>query len=133
MTAGKPVADEVAIGLQVVVEVGQLPVVDGELGVRIAMRAGMRREVLRRDRHSRFLRASGEAACQCGDRGAFAMQRSIADDLGEPAIEIDAGSEAQIDADGAQLGRHEPAAGGGGPKGEIAILVIETAERSQRR
>ena len=79
------------------------------------MRAGVRREMLRRDRHSRLLRARGEAARERRDDGCFAMQRAVADDLSEAEVEIDARREAQVDADGAQLGGHEPAARAGRP------------------
>ena len=37
------------------------------------------------------------------------MKRAVADDLAHPVVEIDAGSERQVDAMHAQFGGHEPA------------------------
>ena len=123
--------DEVAVRLQVVVEIRELALVDGELRVRIAVRSGMRREVLRRDRHAGLLGARGEAARERRDGGSVAMQRAVADDLREAAVEIDARREAHVDADGAELGRHEPAAGAGRLQRELALLVVEPSERAK--
>ena len=131
--AGRPLRDEVAIRLQVVFEIGQLAIVDGELRVRVAMRAGVRREMLRRDRHARLLRARGEAARERRDGRCFAMQSAVADDFSEAEVEVHAGREAHVDADGAQLGGHEPAARAGRPERQIAVLVVEPAERAERR
>ena len=64
MTAARPLPIRSRYGVQVVVEVVELAVVDGELGVRIAVSAGVRREVLRRDGHPGPLGARREAARQ---------------------------------------------------------------------
>jgi hypothetical protein len=61
------------------------------------------------------------------------VQRAIADDLREPAVEIDAGREAQVDTYGAKLGRHEPTARGGDFERELALFVVKPAERAERR
>ena len=62
------------------------------------------------------------------------MQRAVADDLGEAAIEIDARREAHVDADGAQLGRHEPAARRRPPSSARSrSSSYSLPERAQRR
>ncbi len=127
------ICDEIAVRLQVVVEVRELAFVHGELRVRVAVRSGMRREMLRRDGHPRLLGARGEPARERRDDGSIAMQRAVADDLRETAVEIDARREAHVDADGAQLGRHEPTAGAGRLQREIAVLVVEPSELAKRR
>ncbi len=129
----KPVADEIAVRLQVVVEVRELALVHGKLRVRIAVRSGVRRKVLRRDRHAGLLGARGETARERRDGGGLAVQGAIADDLRQTAVEVDARREAQVDADRAQLCCHEPAAGAGRFERQVALLVVQPSQRTKRR
>ena len=93
----------------------------------------MRRKVFRRDRHPGFLGARRKTARERSDDAGLGMQRAIADDHREPAVEIDARREAQVDADGAKLGRHEPTARTGDFERELALFVVEPSQRTERR
>ena len=61
------------------------------------------------------------------------MQCAVADHLGETEVAVDAGREAHVDPDRAQLGRHEPTQRRRGFQRALLILVVEAAERAKRR
>ena len=60
--------------------------------------------------HARLAHAAGESDRELGNDLRVAMKRPVADHTADAVIEIDAGREAHVDRDRAQLGGHQPAA-----------------------
>ena len=61
------------------------------------------------------------------------VKGAVADDLADAAVEVEHRREAEIDPDGAQFGRHQPAAGLRQAAGALGVLVVDAPEFADRR
>ena len=82
--------------------------------------------------------AGGAHALHAGDGEArdglrVAVIGAVADHLAHAVVEVDAGREAQVDADRAQLGGEQPAALPGQATAGFGIEVVDVADRALRR
>ena len=96
--------------------------------MRIGPHGTMTGEVLGDGRHSRFAHARHVRRRERRHGLRIAMKGPVADDLAQPIIQVDAGSEAEIHADGPQLGCHQPTEEVGLAQGVAPILVVAPPE-----
>ncbi len=112
ITPGNVVVDQRPIGPHVGLQIDEFAPVHRHRHMRIGDHRAMPRKVLGDRRHARLaharhVRPPPSAATASGSR----VEGSIADDLADAVVEIDAGREAEIHAHGAQFAGHQPADG----------------------
>ena len=93
----------------------------------------MARKMLGDCGHSRTSQATRESVRKIGNDLGLAVKGTITDDLANAPVEIHTGCEAEVDVDGPQLRRDQPAGLARGLQATLRIPVIFQADAAHRR
>ncbi len=102
------VRDQAPVRLQVRLDVGPCAPVHGQRDVRIGGDRAMPGKMLAGRRHAGIPHAQHVGDAELGDRGGIRVQRAVTNCAADAVVDIHAGRERHIHADGTELRRHQP-------------------------
>jgi hypothetical protein len=90
-------------------------------------------KMFRHSRHAGAAQPACESARQLADSIRFAMERSVANDFANAPVEVDAGSETQVDPHSPEFRRDYPPRLPRDFKARLAVLIVFAAYTPHRR